>query len=165
MPQIGHRSSAQLGFRRTLRRAFPAKPSCSGVNHYHHKADLVVLYTVVYLFSRIHHRLTVSHSFFFFRRGFSAISISDHKAPSFRSSRVQSLASHFGSMPYGSSACVSRAPSSCDHHLAAAGRRRCPARACIVGRRVGPAGRRFVFAACALCAEQLPPCPNRLDKP
>ena len=68
-PQIGRRSSPQLGFRRTLRRAFPAKPSCSGVNHHHHKVDPVVLYTVVYPFYRIHHCLTVSHSFFFLRRG------------------------------------------------------------------------------------------------
>ena len=59
----------KLGFRRTLRRAFPAKPSCSGVNHHHHKVDPVVLYTVVYPFYRIHHYLTVSHSFFFLRRG------------------------------------------------------------------------------------------------
>ena len=58
-PQIERRSSALLGFRRTFRRAFPAKPSRFSINHHHHKVDLVVLYTVVYPFYRIHHRLTV----------------------------------------------------------------------------------------------------------
>ena len=69
-PQIGRRSSPQLGFRRTIRRAFPATSDVSGENRHHHEVDLVVLYAVLPFFSRIHHCFIVSLTFLpLFRRG------------------------------------------------------------------------------------------------
>ena len=62
--QIGCRSLEEARFPTNFRRAFPSKPSSSGVNHHHHRVDLVVLYTVEYPFYRIHHCLTVSHLLF-----------------------------------------------------------------------------------------------------
>ena len=64
-PQIGRRSSAQLGFRRTSGEFFLAKPSRSRIDHHHHKVDLVILFTVVSFFSQIHHCLPFSFRFSF----------------------------------------------------------------------------------------------------
>ena len=58
--QIGCWSLEKLGFRRTLRRAFPAKPSRSDENHHHQKVDLVILYTGAPFVWWIYHSFIVS---------------------------------------------------------------------------------------------------------
>ena len=52
-------------FPASLRRAFPATSDVSRENRHHHEVDLVVLYTVLLSFSRIHHRLIVPLRFSF----------------------------------------------------------------------------------------------------